>query len=278
MNCDDITVVTTFSKACYERHAQLFTSSFDERWPEHIKLLVYSEDFTGPWVRDEKNSRIELLDLLAESDGCRNFLERHRDDPVIAGRAVNQPRTWGKAPRRDKYNFRFDAYKFCRKIFAIEAAAKRLKTGRLYWIDADTVTDQRVDLAALDAMLPPDKDIGYLGRQEGYHSECGFVAYRLPEAMTFIDAFAQLFSQDFFIPLAEWHDSWLFDQIRKMYPALRYRDHNTFENRRVRIFDMSPIGRFMIHLKGNMKDEEDLEWVVAARRRHVLQKRARNQR
>ena len=218
------------------------------------------------------DDELELLDLLVESPTCRAFLLRHKDDPMIAGRAVNEPRVWGKSPRREKYNFRFDAYKFCRKVFAIESAAKRLKKGRLYWIDADTVTDQRVDIFALDSMLPPGTDISYLGRQVGYHSECGFVGYRIPEAMTFIDAFAKIFSEDFFIPMKQWHDSWLFDQVREMYPNLAYLDHNTFEDRRCRIFDESPIGKFMVHLKGDLKDEDDIEWVVAARRRYVLQK------
>ena len=74
MSCDDITIVTSFSRACYEKHAQWFTWSFCERWPPRIKLLVYSEDFYGPWLRHEKNSQIELLDLLVESPACRAFL------------------------------------------------------------------------------------------------------------------------------------------------------------------------------------------------------------
>ncbi len=274
MNVDDITVITSFSKKLYDDYGRLFLKTWLRHWPASVKVIVVSEDWgESDWERPPNSGHIEIRNLLEISPACTNFLLRHRENWRAHGKKVNEPHPWGKHPRRQKYNFRFDAYKFCRKVFAIQAVAHTCLPGRLYWIDADTYTDLQAIPSHIDGMLPPDRDVSFLGRP-GYHSECGFIGYRLPEAIHFIDFFASLYDSDKVFELGQQHDSWVFDRVRETFSHLRYYDHNHSGEKHVRAFEDSPLGDFMIHLKGALKDDPDPEWVVATRRRRVLQDRA----
>ena len=273
MSVDDITVITSFSKKLFWDYGHWFLSTWLRHWPASIPVVVVSEDWDEEdWDRPPNSGHIEILNLLEISPACATFLERHKENDVAKGLAINQPHPWGKHPRRDKYNFRFDAYKFSRKVFAIQAVAHTRLPGRLYWIDADIYTDKQAIPAHIDQMLPPDVDVSFLGRP-GYHSECGFIGYRLPEALQFIDFFASLYDSDKVFELGQQHDSWVFDRVRETFSHLRYHDHHSSGMKHVRAFEDSPLGDFCIHLKGALKDDPDVEWVVATRRRRVLQDR-----
>lgn len=223
-------VVTSFSDKGYQEYGAAFIESYRKHW--QAPLLIYHEGCLSEGVN------------LLETEPCRSFLTRHDGDQVICGKKPD--RVWKKL---GQYNFRYDAWKFSRKIFAIAHAAKQLKGGKLFWVDADVVTHNDVTPEFLDSLLP--EDICYLARP-GYHSECGFVGYNLDSETTrlFIREFESIYATDAFIPMDEWHDSWIFDRLIEYFEPKGYQIPH---NNRGQPFDNSILGQYMTHYKGNRK-------------------------
>lgn len=238
-----ISVVTSFSPQGYDLYGRRFIETFLRFWPQHVPLLVYYEG------AENCPAKCEGVDLL-ETEPCRSFLARHGDNEFVKGRKQYPGRFWKHALR--DYNFRFDAYKFARKIFAISHAARRAQ-GKLFWIDADVVTRNRVPATLMDVLLPDDIALCYLPRP-GYHSECGFVGYNLEVKPTraLIAAFEKLYAWDEFLGFDEWHDSYLFDRmVERFRPTTKLIAHND----RRQPFDAAPLLiPYMTHLKGPRKE------------------------
>ena len=237
-----ITVLTSFSRRGYDDYGRRFLQTFHKHWPTEVKLLIYHEN----------QPELGGYDVIQDVEGCRSFLNRHKDDLVVQGRQRGETHRWKKECIEDGYNFRFDAYKFCRKVFAIEHAANLTKTGKLLWVDADVLTFDNIPLSFLDSMLPDHVCTSHLGRVNGYHSECGFVGYNLdhPMGLGFIKSFTDLYRYDKFFELPEWHDSWVYDWIRKKVGAPSF---NISTEQAGHVFVTSPLGRYMDHLKGDRK-------------------------
>lgn len=238
-----LTVVTSFSPAGFQQYGQNFVRTFRQFWPAEVGLRVYHEgefDLEG----------VTCVDLL-ETEPCRSFLERYVGNPFAEGRQPYPGRAW-KEDQRHPRNFRFDAVKFARKVFAIAHAARAVKSGRLFWIDADMETTAPVRIPFLHKMLPDTVGISHLARP-GYHSECGFVGYNLdhPGVLEFIVDFEHVYSADRFFSFAEWHDSFIFDRL------LEKSQVKTFEiphsNRSMPV-EHSALRPYFVHYKGARKD------------------------
>lgn len=237
-------VVTSFSERGYDTYGRRFLETFRRHWPPDVELIVYHEGTVLPdWCVGRR-----LLDVA----DCAAFIERHRFNTAVQGRTELLDKPWKPKCRLDGYNFRFDAYKFCRKIFALADAARILRQGKLFWLDADTVTVCAVPAALLDELLPDGYAISFLERWRDYHSECGFVGYNLFMDSTheFIKRFVNLYVTDRFVGYPEWHDSYLFDCMRKETSVKAY----SIASRSLReVFNTSPLGRYVHHLKGERK-------------------------
>lgn len=234
-------VVTSCSASGWKEYGRRFFDSFLEYWPKAIPLYVVSEDD----LQLPDGERHVFLRLEHE------FLERHKDNLRAQGRVQMPGDVRWKANSPD-YNFRYDAFRFSKKVFAIQMASRRPKHGVLFWVDADVVTHAAVPMEFLDWIMPRDKAIACLDRGETYHSECGFVGYNLDHDLgpQFIDEFANLYASDEVFRLQEWHDSWVFDWLRRRLgtPTSRIAHcsrHQPFIN--------SKLGRYMDHLKGSTK-------------------------
>lgn len=171
----------------------------------------------------------------------------------------------GQAGPPDAWNpkkqFRWNAVRFCYKVFTVALCADRTAVGWLIWIDADTHTHSAVTMSWLATVCPTDAMVSYLGRGESYHSECGWVAYNLDHAATreFVRDFVGMYKNDSIFHQREWHDSYIWDVIRK-----RYQTHHRFHNLNPSMDDKglaghpfinSELGRVMDHVKGKRKDQ-----------------------
>ena len=238
-----ICVVTSFSANGWGEYGRRFAETFLQYWPQSVKLTAYYE---GQWHAPEHVAGVDLLD----TEPCKSFLERHRHDPVVSGRAMANGQKW--KPGLSVYNFRYDAYKFARKVFAIAHAARQ-SSGKLFWVDADVETKAVVSEDLLHHLLPDGVSICHLARP-GYHSECGFVGYNLEVEPTrqLIEEFERLYSNDEFFDWSEWHDSWLFDRlIEKHKPHTFAIPHNS----RGQPFAAAPLlSGVFTHHKGKKKD------------------------
>jgi len=232
-------VVTTFSATGYYDYAKRFIETFARFWPSDVSLNVYSEVPLDP----PGMPNVRIVNMLAACPDLVEFKARHVSDPrahgILAGGGED---------------YRFNAVKFCHKVFALTHAALNIDADILYWIDADGHTFAPVTHGFLDTLLPDGCYTSYLGRRN-MHSECGFMAFDLRHAQnrSFMEFWREIYAEDLIFQLPEWHDSYVYDVARKFYEqkdliasfdlrASAPDDHHPFVN--------SPLGTCLDHLIG----------------------------
>jgi len=160
-------------------------------------------------------------------------------------------------------NFRFDAIRFSFKIFSLLQALELFKPVDYFaWIDADVRCLKKFSRGDLLQFFPNDNQLmSYLGRTKfpptGVYSECGFLGFNNLHPLTyeFLNRVAVTYKNGEIFAHNEWHDSWIWDQIRLV-----------FENRNVEFknisgdavstdhpFINSALGIFFDHLKGPVR-------------------------
>ena len=243
-------VVTSCSAQGWTQYGRRFVETFCAYWPREVVLHVYSEDLRpanlGDMLGRDLGREVFFHDLRAP------FLDRHAGNLRAQGREQHSG-DYGWTPNKvaQGYNFRLDAFRFSKKVFAIQAAARCHSAGWLCWVDADVVTFDTVPPDLLERMLPADAALSCLDRGD-YHSECGFVCYNLdhPATRPFIEAFAALYETENVFQLKEWHDSWVFDWLRKKMQVPVYAIPHCSNKQP---FINSELGCVMDHLKGASK-------------------------
>lgn len=245
-------VVTSFSAAGWAEYGARFVEAFDEYWPPSVDLHLVSEDELERVYSKHGAARRIIRWDLALSARAQEFLTRYADTPWVKGVAP-APATANASKWRAKagYCFRHDAYKFSKKVFAIDLIIHAIEPKRLIWLDADTVTFAPVPEELVESVVPEQFAISHLRRQK-YHSECGFVGYNLahPVTLPFIKRFAELYTSDKVFELDEWHDSWVFDWLLKEMQVPTYALPCTATNHP---FINSELGMYMDHMKGSRK-------------------------
>lgn len=222
--------------AGYVQYGRDFIDRFLRHWPTNFRLRVYAEEF----VVDAVDSRVEVVDLLDQVSGLREFRRRHA--AVAASNGI-----FG-----DSYNYRFDAVRFSNKAYVVADAAESGRARYLVWLDADTLTFQDVPSNVVRSILGEVYSMAYLGRF-GEHSEAGFLAFRLdaPGIKEFFAALRGVYELDEVFSAREWHDSHIIDCIRMTmagFSGLKARNMNIHGARHP--FVNSAPGLFMDHKKG----------------------------
>lgn len=218
--------VTSFHPEGYEKYGRRNLETFVKHWP--INMVCYYEE-----LPDFQHERIEYRPLM-EIDGVSEFLEK----------AKRVPNSDGKTP--EGYNYNWDAQKFCRKVFAQDAAFDL--DDEVFWLDADVVSFRDVPREFLDGLIK-GVPFCYLGRKD-FYTETGFLGFnRKGKGFSefrarYLPAFTtgKIFEQS-----QGWHDCIAFDEARKgiqgnnLSPKGRAADH---------VLLTSPIGHYIDHLKG----------------------------
>jgi hypothetical protein len=243
------TVITSFHDEGLKQYGQRMVNTFESNWPAEVDLIVCAENCQPKITRPNT----QVYDLLEVSANCRAFVERHRNNPLAHGQA-GPSGAWDP-----KKAFRWNAVRFAYKVFSVALCANNISSGWMIWIDADTHTHSPVPLQWLEKVCPSTAMISYLGRGEKYHSECGWVAYNLdhPETRNFIADFVNMYNSDRIFKEQEWHDSYIWDLIRR-----KYKDNHEFFNLNPSYNDKglaghpfinSELGLYMDHAKGDRK-------------------------
>jgi hypothetical protein len=146
-----------FTREFFEESAAEWMEKY---WPADVDLMVYAEN-CQPWY---KRSNTQVIDILSASTNLQEFVKRHENNPLAHGQA-GPPEVWNP-----KKQFRWNAVRFCYKVFATAACSQQTPNGWLIWMDADTHTHSAVTLDWLNAVCPTDAMASYLGRGEKYHS------------------------------------------------------------------------------------------------------------
>ena len=100
--------------------------------------------------------------------------------------------------------------------------------------------------------------LSFLARKS--HSECGFVGYNLrhPAINNFFSQFEQLYTSDSLFREREFHDSYLFDVVRKRFERSGCKTYDIGEGIGLQAHHVlvnSKLGKYMDHLKGDRKIE-----------------------
>lgn len=244
------TVVTTFHEQGLRDYGQRMIDTFEKYWPADVDLVVYAENCTPTVSR----SNTYINNIFQSSPACLEFVNRHKNNPEAHGGNGPHIVKWD-----EKKSFRWDAVRFCYKVFALEHAMSNINSDWIIWIDADTHTHSQVSHSFLEKVCPVDYTVSYLGRQN-YHSECGWIAYNknVADAGNIAQTLANMYKTDNIFNYPEWHDSYLWDVVRTkvdpnnskcfnlnpMYNAVKGAGHP---------FIHSVLGSVMDHVKGARK-------------------------
>lgn len=246
----EYTIITTFNQSGLQRYGQTMIDSFDRYWPQSVPLVVYAEN-CQPCL---PSARVSAIDLLQASPDLVQFKQRHANNPVANGRVAKDT----QVPFADNA-FKWDAVRFSHKVFAVLHACATASTDWVVWLDADTKTFAPVPETFLASVCDSASLACYLGRREKYHSECGWVAYNIRHAdcAAFMNHWRDLYVSDRLFDLREYHDSFVFDEIRKQFQQRGTRFHNLSPALPGKgpghPFIASVLGQYMDHMKGSKR-------------------------
>ena len=216
-------VVTSFNERLYKQYAHRFVDTFPK---EHLDLKVYSED-----VLDIKSTHLHIH---------ADFVERNGYRPVSS--------------------YKFDSVRFSYKVYAIAQALEDYAYDdydRMLWIDADTVFHKHIDEDWITEHLYDKHSImTYMGRPN-YYSECGLLLFNLahPNTSNYINSVRNLYDTDNIYLLKEWHDSYIWDSVRKQYEARgnKFKDIGVKHKVPSSHIQAYLFGEWFDHLKGKRK-------------------------
>lgn len=231
-------VVTSMSQSYYDKIGSVMLESFVERWPEDIQLRIYTEDN----LELQPSSRYKIYDLYEAEKGAEKFVERNKDRP----------------DQQNPKELHLGAVRFSYKTFSIINACTMSNADYMIWLDADTFTHTDITHEFLDSLASDEKYLTYLGRDNNY-SECGFVIYNLNHSInpSFMQSWKKLYTSDTIFELDQWHDSFVFDILRKSYEQFQGIQNNNLSpwgKNYDHVFINSILGEYMDHMKGNRKD------------------------
>ena len=222
-------VVTTFSQAGHELYAKRCLESLINRFPGRI-VAYTEEEIDLPGI--EQRSFFSI-------PGVSAYLERLKRQPGSDGQGPNG------------YDYRYDAAKFCRKVFAQDAVFD--EDQYVFWIDADCVAIQDMTEKALSDLVS-DMPFCYLGRKgEQAYTETGFLGFNTKHEkfQEFRSKYLSYFtSGEIFGQLKGWHDCIAFDHARQ---GIQGRNLSPEGHGMGNVMGMTKIGKYLVHFKGNRK-------------------------
>ena len=210
------TVVTTFNADGYNTYGRRMIDTFLQTWPQQVELIVYAE---GCAV-DQLASNLVVRDIGIVSE-LTAFKQKWQGVPKANGDIFADP---VRSKRKDAAKpFKWNAIRFAHKTYSIFHCAQNVNTDVLIWMDADTICHSKITVEDLDRLCSAQYELCFLGRRKKY-SECGLYSMKLHSKgiKRFLKEFQRMYDdadQGIFL-LDEWHDSFVFDAVRKQTPGL----------------------------------------------------------
>ena len=265
-----IKVITSYKPGTWEQYGKKGIESMAEQFPKEIDIVVYTEE-PKPECRYD---RIQWIDLNTAEPELFKFKNKHKDDPVANGElqeipgGVRRPAELKTKGGKDatKGSYLWTAVRFSNKVFCVVNAVRNSKEyDYVVWIDGDTFTFRPVPIDFFENLLPKNTMLTYLGRENpklndgGKYPECGFVGYNMkhPEIQNFINDWEKLYITDEVFKLLEWHDSYIFWHLSKIYRrdrSIQVNDIGYWKGvKGHHVFVNSELGQYMDHMKGKRK-------------------------
>jgi len=238
-------VVTTFNASGYKQYGSRMIDTFLATWPQDVVLIAYSEGASVTQVAPN----LKVIDLAAASPELVEF-----------------KRIWGNVPKAngnpfkgaERKAFKWQAVRFAHKVYAIFHAARTCRAEWLIWMDADMVCHSKINTQKLDQFFPDTIDLCYAGRSNKF-TECGLYGMHLTSSVTqeFLNEFQRMYddAENGIFTLKEWHDSFVFDAVRKRFPMQELNWSAGLINGEGHPIINSKWGAYIDHLKGDRKDQ-----------------------
>ena len=243
LNIDMIEVLTTFHKAGWEQYGKRMVETFLAHWPMDIKLHLYCEN-VSPNLQDPRVVEHDIFDTCPHAS---DFIAQHNND-------------YNNGVRNGTRDFKYDAIKFCYKVFAQCHRIHNSTADTLLFIDADTVTFARPPIDEIQKLLPRDNLTAYIGRPNNKKlpfAETGFIMYNLkhPNIKNFAETFEDLYTTGKIFELEYQVDCYTYDTARR----ITEQNHGAKSNDitgpeglgKKHPFINTILGTFMDHLKGD---------------------------
>mgnify|MGYP003335287613 CR=1 FL=1 len=227
-----ITAVTTFGRSGHVTYGRQMMESFSQHWPMRDHLVVYVEEKEDVYQRPPG---VFMKNLFLEDPACAQFAIHNG----------TQDRAW----RGGEYNYRFDAVRFCYKVFAFCNAIEHCDTEYCVWLDGDTVTHTRIPEYWIPSLFKTGSIVCL--HRGAKPVETGFIAVRITKATKeFFRDYRMLYVNNAIFGLKEWHDGFVF---RFMLEQTDIPFTNLAPPGSGHPFVNSELGKYMDHMKGDRK-------------------------
>lgn len=252
-----ITLVTSLNQALFDAYGSRMMQSF-ETHAKGVRLVVV---FEGPMKTSVPLAGASFKTIPFKSPDWERFFKffgRLYEANGIRLREFPQPN--GGVLLRPEVSFRYDLVRFSFKIFAIEIARAILTESDAFaWIDADVICLKDFTEEDLEPFFPHGSEImSYLGRSkfppDRPYSECGFLAFNPKSGQTgkFLDRMKSMYVTGEAFSKDEWHDSFLWDEVRREFETTGHIFKNISGSADVleHPFVNCGLGKIFDHLKG----------------------------
>jgi hypothetical protein len=192
------------------------------------KVVAYLE---GEIPREPWSPAVEVKDFWA-IPGIKEYLEKIK-------RVAGSDGAGGK-----DYDYRFDASKFCRKVFAQDQAFD-LGT-EVFWFDADCVVFRPIPGTLLRSLIQ-GVPFAYLGRKS--YTETGWLGFNTAHEKfkDFRAKYLNCFLSGRIFQMPEWHDCYAFDYARQ---GIKGNDLTPGRKGTEHVLLKSVLAQYMDHTKG----------------------------
>jgi hypothetical protein len=238
-------VVTTFNASGYKQYGSRMIDTFLATWPQDVQLLVYAEDVAVT----QQSPNLKIVNLTQASPELVEFKRIWGNVPKANGNPF---------PGAERKAFKWQAVRFSHKVYAIFHAARTCETEWVIWMDADMVCHSTINTSKIDQLFPNTVDLCYAGRSNKF-TECGLYGMHLTSPVTqqFLTEFQRMYddAENGIFTLKEWHDSFVFDAVRKRFPMQELNWSAGLINGEGHPIINSEWGAYIDHLKGDRKDK-----------------------
>jgi hypothetical protein len=219
--------VTSFHEEAYS-YAKDCLSTLEKHFPGKIVAYIEGGSYDHP--------KVEFRDFWA-INGVKDYLEKLKRHPG------------GDGVLNGKYDFRYDANKFCRKVFAQDAVFD--EDQYVFWFDADCIVKKPIPEPLLVSLV--EKPFAYLGRGANSYTETGWLGFNTKhrDFSAFRGKYLPYFTTGrIFSQLKGWHDCIAFDYAREGIEGNNLTPRGMAMDS---VIQDSPIGKYVAHLKGPRK-------------------------
>ena len=251
-----VTLVTSINQKLYDEYGEAMIDGF-KRFSRDVALIVVFEgEIPNEFVVPGELIRFVQLNSPDYQRFQLTFGKLYEANGMRLVQLDNSNKQY-----RLEYDYRYNLVKFSFKIFSLLIAREMIPQNEYFaWIDADLKCLKEFDSKQLMHFFPVGSEImSYLRRTYAppphkAYSECGFLGFNPlhDETNSFLERMKNLYITGEAFRFEQWHDSWLWDEVRGEFEAKGFIFKNIsgkFENTE-HPFINSGLGKFFDHLKG----------------------------